>query len=65
MRLGLAIRRHRGKRIWFLIIEECLNVIKYLVSSEHAAQKFEGFFSGPLKALELHDDVEIKTYQLI
>ncbi len=37
----------------------------YLISSEHAAQKFEGFFSGPLKALELHDDVESKTYQQI
>jgi hypothetical protein len=33
-------------------------MLTYLVSSEHAAQKFEGFFSGPLKALELHDDVE-------
>jgi hypothetical protein len=40
-------------------------MLTYLVSSEHAAQKFEGFFSGPLKAIELHDDVEIKTYQLI
>ncbi len=40
-------------------------MLTYLVSSEHATQKFEGFFSGPLKAFELHDDVEIKTYQLI